>query len=74
MITSLNTRFESEQQEHEKALQNKEEDVMKMLANTFKNDGESSTRHKYIGQLNMLNQAHGKGVMTFNDGSTVYSV
>merc|ERR1712146_492074 len=70
MIQELRQDKQTMKEEHEKALQNKEEDVMKMLANTLKDDGETITRHKYVGQMNLLNQPHGKGLMTLDDGST----
>merc|ERR1712146_855020 len=52
------------------ALQNKEQEVMKMLANTFGESGKTCTFHKYVGQMNLLNQPHGKGLVTLDDGST----
>merc|ERR1712146_1776 len=70
MIQELRQDKQTMKEEHEKALQNKEEDVMKMLANTLKDDGETITRYKYVGQMNLLNQPHGKGLMTLDDGST----
>merc|ERR1712146_729273 len=68
MIQELRQEKEAMKEEHDKAWQNKEQEVMKMLANTLKDDGETITRNKYIGQLNMLNQPHGKGVMTLDNG------
>merc|ERR1712146_477984 len=69
-ITKLERENERMKKEHEKALQNKEQEVMKMLANTFGESGKTCTFHKYVGQMNLLNQPHGKGLVTLDDGST----
>merc|ERR1712146_482981 len=68
MIQELRQDKQTMKEKHITDLQSKEQEVKERWAKRFRNDGKTITVNKYVGQLNMLNQPHGKGVITIDDG------